>query len=75
MMSKPRSTDWKIKDTTVLERLANNQCWVCGDTTHHANDCSIRDRIIITGKDAEEVRYQAIHQQPYFEDLVAKAKD
>jgi hypothetical protein len=72
--SKPRSTDWKVKDTVVLERLANNQCWVCGDTTHYADDCSVHDRIMITGKKAEEVGYQAIHQQPYFDDPVAEVE-
>lgn len=67
-MEKPKETDWKVEDRVVLERLAKNQCWVCGDAAHHANDCAKRDRIVITGPDAEEVGYQAIHQQPYFED-------
>jgi hypothetical protein len=48
---------------------------VCASASHHANDCSIRDRIIITGKNAEEVGYEAIHQQPYFDDPVAEVWD
>ena len=67
-MAQPKKTDWKVKGTLVMERLANNQCWVCGNKTHYADECTIRDRIMITGPNAEEIGYQAIHQQPYFED-------
>lgn len=74
-MDQPKPTDWKVKDTVVLERLAQNQCWVCASTSHHANECSHRDRIVITGPNAEEIGYQAIHQQPYFEDLSAEVTD
>jgi hypothetical protein len=74
-IDQPKPTDWKVKDVVVLERLAQNQCWVCASASHHANDCSIRGRIIIIGKNAEEVGYEAIHQQPYFDDPVAEAWD
>ncbi|KAG9186916.1 hypothetical protein G6011_01003 [Alternaria panax] len=74
-MDTPRKSDWKVKSTVVQERLAMDQCWVCGDMTHHANDCTIRDRIMITGPNAETVGYEAIHQQPYFDDPIAEVTD
>ena len=70
-----KNDDWKIKGQDVLNRLANNQCWVCGSNTHYADDCDIRGRVIITGKNAEDIGYQAVHQQPYFEDPSAEVKD
>jgi hypothetical protein len=71
----PKADDWKIKDVVVLERLAKNQCWVCGNQSHHANDCVHRERIVITGPRAEKVGYQAIHQQPYFDDPMAEVEN
>ena len=74
-MDQPKKTDWKVEGTIVMERLANNQCWVCGNKTHYADECTIRERIMITGPNAEEIGYQAIHQQPYFDDPIAEVED
>jgi hypothetical protein len=71
----PKATDWKVKGKIVRTRLANNQCWICGDKTHYANDCTIQTRIVITGKDAEEIGYEAVHQQPYFDEPIAEVSD
>ncbi|KAG9192248.1 hypothetical protein G6011_10982 [Alternaria panax] len=54
-MDRLRTMDWKVKGKDVLKRLANQQCWVCGDAAHYADDCRIRSRIMITGKDAEAI--------------------
>jgi len=75
VMDEPRTTDWKVKGKVVMERLANNQCWICGNKTHYADDCKIRSRIIITGKNAEAIGYEAIHRQPYFDDPAAEVSD
>ncbi|KAG9194056.1 hypothetical protein G6011_04091 [Alternaria panax] len=71
---RPRTTDWKVKGKDVLERLANQQCWICGGAAHYADDCRIRSRIMITGKDAEAIGRQAVIQQPYFEDPEVEGK-
>jgi hypothetical protein len=57
---KPKTTDWKVKSKDVLERLANQRCWICGDAAHYADNYKIQNQIIITGKDAEAIRQQAV---------------
>ena len=74
-MDKPRTTDWKVKGTVAMKRPANNRCWICGDKTHYANDCTIQTRIVITGKNAEKIGYEAVRQQPYFDDPIAEVQD
>jgi hypothetical protein len=71
----PRTTDWKIKGRIVRARLANQQCWICGDAAHYANDCTIQRRIMIIGKDAEEIGQEAMRQQPYFDNKEAEVSD
>jgi hypothetical protein len=71
-----KPVDWKVTGTEVIQRLANKQCWICGRKEHMAGDCEEKDsRIAITGPRAEEIAYQAIHEQPYFEDLEAEVDD
>jgi hypothetical protein len=71
----PRTTDWKIKGRVVRTRLANKQCWICGAAAHYANDCRIQRRIMIIGKDAEEIGQEAMRQQPYFDNKEAEVSD
>ena len=71
----PRTTDWRIKGRVVRKRLANNQCWICGEKTHYANDCTIQRRIMIIGKDAEEIGHEAVRQQPYFDNTETEVSD
>lgn len=63
----PKATDWIVKDDDAIEWLARDQCWTCGNPTHHANDCISRNgRIAVTGPRASEVLEQANQAQPYF---------
>ena len=73
----PRDSDWIVKDDDAQRRMALDQCWVCGDAAHHANDCGLRGgRIAVTGPNAREVVEQATQQQPYFvEDLPQAEED
>ncbi|KAK1918665.1 hypothetical protein P3342_001714 [Pyrenophora teres f. teres] len=60
--------DRSVTSTEVRQRLAEHRCWVCGSQEHMAEDCRQKGRIAITGPKAEETAYQAILEQPYFED-------
>ena len=72
----PRPTDWIVKDDDAKRRMAHNQCWVCGDATHHANDCNLRGgRIAVTGPNAKEALDQASQAQPYFTDSLPTVED
>ena len=72
----PRESDWTVTDTDAQRRLALNQCWVCGDATHQADDCDLREgRIAVIGPNAKEVVEQAIQKQPYFTTDLPKAED
>lgn len=71
----PQETDWKIDGAEIQSRLRNHQCWVCGDAAHQADDCHQRGRIAITGPNAEEIGYQAIHEQPRFESPKAQIEE
>jgi len=69
-----RPVDWKVTGAEVIQRLADKECWICGDKEHMAGDCDEKNsRIAITGPRAEEIAYQAIHEQPYFEDQEAQS--
>lgn len=63
--------DWTVTSAEVLLRLAEKRCWVCGEKNHIAEGCARKGRVAITGPRAEETAYQAIYQQPYFEDTEA----
>ncbi|KAK1912654.1 hypothetical protein P3342_004590 [Pyrenophora teres f. teres] len=60
--------DRSVTSTEVRQRLAEHRCWVCGSQEHMAEDCRQKGQIAITGHKAEETAYQAILEQPYFED-------
>lgn len=75
MIDYPKESDPKIDGATVRSRLIEGCCWVCGDQRHHADECQHQDRVVITGPKAEEIAYEAIHQQPYFKDLEAEVED
>ncbi|EMD88025.1 hypothetical protein COCHEDRAFT_1111042 [Bipolaris maydis C5] len=62
----PLPTDWQIEGAEVLRRLRNQQCWICGLTTHAANDCDCEGRVTITGPRAEEIACRAAQEQPRF---------
>jgi hypothetical protein len=68
-------SNWSVTSDDVIQRLHDKQCWVCGNPEHMADECEQRGRIAITGPRAEEVAYQAIHEQPYFEELHAQADE
>jgi hypothetical protein len=72
---KALETDWKIDGAEIQSRLRNHQCWVCGDAAHQADDCHQEGRIVITGPNAEEIGYQAIHEQPRFESPEAQVEE
>ncbi|KAH7562161.1 reverse transcriptase [Bipolaris maydis] len=64
----PLPTDWQVEGAEVLRRLRNQQCWICGNTRHQANDCDIEGRVTITGPRAEEIACRAAQEQPRFKE-------
>ncbi|KAH7551149.1 reverse transcriptase [Bipolaris maydis] len=64
----PLPTDWQVEGAEVLRRLRNQQCWICGNTRHQANDCDIEGRITITGPRADEIACRAAQEQPRFKE-------
>ncbi|KAH7556815.1 reverse transcriptase [Bipolaris maydis] len=64
----PLPTDWQVEGAEVLRRLRNQQCWICGNTKHQANDCDIEGRVTITGPRAEEIACKAAQEQPRFKE-------
>ncbi|KAH7548622.1 reverse transcriptase [Bipolaris maydis] len=64
----PLPTDWQVEGAEVLRRLRDQQCWICGNTRHQANDCDIEGRITITGPRAEEIACRAAQEQPRFKE-------
>ncbi|KAI1676020.1 Retrotrans-gag domain containing protein [Pyrenophora tritici-repentis] len=64
----PLPTDWQIEGAEVLRRLRNQQCWICGLTTHAADDCDCEGRVTITGPRAEEIACRAAQEQPRFKE-------
>ncbi|KAK1911182.1 hypothetical protein P3342_011784 [Pyrenophora teres f. teres] len=70
MISRDETTpvNWSVTSTEVRQRLVEHRCWVCGKQEHMAEDCRQKGRITITSPKAEETAYQAILEQPYFED-------
>ena len=64
----PLPTDWQVEGAEVLRRLRNQQCWICGNTRHQANDCDIKGRVTITGPRAEEIACKAAQEQPRFKE-------
>lgn len=64
----PLPTDWQIEGAEVLSRLRNLQCWICGTTTHYANDCDYEGRIAISGPRADEIACRAAQEQPRFKE-------
>ncbi|KAH7551044.1 reverse transcriptase [Bipolaris maydis] len=64
----PLPTDWQVEGAEVLRRLRNQQCWICGNTRHQANDCDIEGRVTITGPRAEEIACKAAQEQPRFKE-------
>ena len=61
-----KPVDWTVTSQEIRQRLHEHKCWICGGSTHMAEDCDHEGRIAITGPKAEEAAYQAVNEQPYF---------
>lgn len=63
----PQDTDWVVQVADAQQRLDRGDCWVCGDATHLADECTLRGgRVAVVGYNAEELIQRADQKQLYF---------